>query len=297
MKVFINMLQGFFMAIADSVPGVSGGTIAFIMGFYDKFILSLNNLISGSRSERKEAGLFLVKLMCGWVIGLGLSVLTLSSVFDSHIYELCSLFLGLTACSIPLLVREEAGVLMGKYRNLIFTLAGVVTVVLISYLNPASGSAFSVDVLNLSLGKAIYVFVVAAIAISAMVLPGISGSTLLLIFGLYIPIMSAVKELLTFNFEGFPVLCIFGLGILTGVITIVKAVKIGLEKFRSPIIYFIMGLMLGSMYAIVMGPATLEKHLEALSLSTFSPMWFLMGAVILAVLQLLKRAEERHNRG
>ena len=76
MKKLITLLHGFCMALADSVPGVSGGTIAFLMGFYDNFIGSLNALISGSKQERIQAVKYLIKLGIGWVIGFCSSVLS-----------------------------------------------------------------------------------------------------------------------------------------------------------------------------------------------------------------------------
>ena len=83
MKKLITLLHGFCMALADSVPGVSGGTIAFLMGFYDNFIGSLNALISGSKQERIQAVKYLIKLGIGWVIGFCSSVLVLANVFDA----------------------------------------------------------------------------------------------------------------------------------------------------------------------------------------------------------------------
>ena len=78
----LNFIRGFCMALADSVPGVSGGTIAFILGFYDDFINSLNTLVSKDPwEEKKKALIFLIKLGFGWIIGLGLSVVFLSSIF------------------------------------------------------------------------------------------------------------------------------------------------------------------------------------------------------------------------
>ena len=90
------------MALADSVPGVSGGTIAFLLGFYDTFIESLNDLMGRDNDRRKAAFLFLVKLGVGWVIGFCMSVLILSSLFEVHIYRISSLFLGLTLFAIPM---------------------------------------------------------------------------------------------------------------------------------------------------------------------------------------------------
>ena len=141
MKLAANMMQGACMAIADSVPGVSGGTIAFILGFYDKFIMSLNNLVSGTRSERKDALNFLMKLMAGWVIGFGGSVLLLGSIFESHMYELCSLFLGLSIFALPIVIKEEKENLRGRYQNGVFAIIGIATVVLITYFNPTAGGS------------------------------------------------------------------------------------------------------------------------------------------------------------
>ena len=99
----LNLFRGFCMALADCVPGVSGGTIAFILGFYDKFITSLDNLFTGTKSERIEALKFLIKIGIGWGIGAILGVLVLTSVFESHIYAVSSLFLGFIVFSIPLI--------------------------------------------------------------------------------------------------------------------------------------------------------------------------------------------------
>lgn len=276
------------MALADSVPGVSGGTIAFLLGFYDTFIESLNDLMGRDNGRRKAAFLFLVKLGVGWVIGFCMSVLILSSLFEVHIYRISSLFLGLTLFAIPMVIREEKEVLKDRYGNIVFTLIGVLVVFCITYFNPSGGEGISVSVEHLSLGLVVYVFFTAMIAITAMVLPGISGSTLLLIFGLYVPIIGAVKEFLHMNMDYFPILMVFGLGVVTGIVGIIKIIKMCLERYRSQTIYTIIGLMTGSLYAITMGPTTLDVPRAPMSPSTFSILFFLLGGVILAGLELLK---------
>ena len=281
------------MALADSVPGVSGGTIAFILGFYDKFINSLDDLAYGDREKKKKALFFLFKIILGWIVGMVLAVLILTSLFEKHIYAVSSVFIGFIVFSIPLIVKEEKKTLKGKYQNLIFTLLGIIAVVLITYLNPVTGDANAVDVSKLSMGLGFYVFVVAMIAISAMVLPGISGSTLLLIFGLYVPIISAIKELLHLNFDYLPVLIVFGLGVLTGILMVVRFIKLALKKYRSQAIYCILGLMVGSIYAIIMGPTTLSVPQEALSFSTFSILFFLIGGLVIIGLEQLKKILEK----
>ena len=144
------------MALADSVPGVSGGTIAFILGFYDDFIGSLNSLISkDSIEDKKKSLIFLIKLGIGWVTGMILSVLILSSIFDEHIYSISSLFTGFIIVAIPLIMKEEKDSLVGKYKNIIFTIIGALIVGLITYFNPSGsngGLNLSLEHLNFRIG-------------------------------------------------------------------------------------------------------------------------------------------------
>lgn len=296
MNFIINAFRGFCMALADSVPGVSGGTVAFILGFYDKFVNSLNNVIYGKKEERKDAINFLIKWGCGWIIGMAIASLVLASLFEKQIYKVSSLFLGFIIFAIPLIIKEEKEQLKDKYKNLIFALIGIAVVVLITYFNPATGAEGAVNITSLNFGLAIYVFIAGMIAISAMILPGISGSTLLLIFGLYIPIISAIRELLHFNLSYFPVLFIFGLGIIAGALLVIKLIKKALEKYRSQTIYTIIGLMIGSLYAIVMGPTTLEVPQAPMSFNTFSIVFFVIGALVILGLQLLQKVTAKHEK-
>lgn len=293
--MIINFIRGLFMALADSVPGVSGGTIAFIMGFYDKFINSLDRLIYGNKKEKKEAFIFLIKIGIGWITGMILASLILASLFEKNIYEISSLFLGFIILSIPLIIKEEKKDLKGKYINLIFTLIGIFIVVLITKLNPVSSTDNAVDITNLNIILALYIILAGALAISAMVLPGISGSTLLLIFGLYVSIMTGIKETLHFNFSYLPALICFGLGIIIGILSIIKLIKKALDKYRSQTIYLVLGLMIGSIYAIIMGPTTLEIPRNPLSLDTFNIIFFIIGALIIIGLDKLKLLLSKDN--
>lgn len=289
LSYLLNFIRGFCMALADSVPGVSGGTIAFLLGFYDKFIGSLDNLISGSKEERKEAVFFLIKIGIGWIVGFVLAMLVLANIFETHIYLVSSMFLGFVLFSIPIVALEEKEVLKGKYKNIIFTIIGAGLVILISVFNPVA----DVNVSSLTFGSGVYIFIAGAIAITAMVLPGISGSTLLLIFGLYLPIVTAVKEFLHMNFAYFPALLVFGLGIIVGVVSIIKLIRMCLKKFRSQTIYAILGLMIGSLYSIVQGPTTLDVPQSAMSLQTFSILFFVIGGLVIFGLQKLRTIMER----
>lgn len=256
------------------------------MGFYDDFIGSLNLLISGTKEERINAIKFLIKLGIAWIIGFILAILILTQVFESHIYQVSSLFMGFIIFSIPIICIEEKESLKGKYVNLIFSLIGIAIVLLISIINPSSSAD---AVLTLSIGKIIYIFVAGIISISAMVLPGISGSTLLLIFGLYIPAINYIKEFLHFNFEGVPFLIVLGLGIVTGIILVIKVIKYVLEHHRSQTMYLILGLMIGSLYTIVQGPTTLDTPQPAMTIDSFSIVSFIIGGAIIFGMQFLKK--------
>ena len=291
--MLLNGIRGFCMAMADSVPGVSGGTIAFLLGFYDEFINSLNDLMGKDNARRKQAFFFLFKLGVGWVAGFCLSVLVLSGLFQEHIYEISSVFMGLTFFAVPMVIREEKDSIRGRYGNLVFTVLGIGLVFCISYFNPAGGQGMNVSVEHLSMGLVAYVFLTAMVAITAMVLPGISGSTLLLIFGIYVPIIGAVKELLHMNLYYVPILLVFGMGVITGIVGIIKTIKMCLERYRSQTIYAILGLMIGSLYAITKGPTTLDVPMEPLGLQTFSILFFLLGGLILAGLEVLKTRLEK----
>ena len=172
MDLFLNLIRGFSMALADSVPGVSGGTIAFVLGFYDEFIGSLYVLTHGTRELKQHALVFLGKLGIGWALGMGSSVMVLGSLFTTRIYELSSLFLGLSLFSLPLILKEEKQALSQKNR-LPFFLLGLFVVFVITWFNPAGGKGVQVDVAQLTPTLGLYIFVCAMIAICAMVLPGI----------------------------------------------------------------------------------------------------------------------------
>lgn len=300
--LLLNAFRGFCMALADSVPGVSGGTIAFLLGFYDKFIFALNSLFSGTKAEKKKSLIFLMKLGVGWVVGFLGAMLVLSEIFESHIYVVSALFFGLTLFAIPLVIYEERESIKGHFSCIVFMIIGIMIVVGISMLSSFLGGG-GVSFEGFNIGIIILTFFAGMVAIAAMVLPGISGSTILLAFGVYVPTTAAVSSILKMeSFEALPYLCSLALGILTGVIVIIKAVNRALKKYRPQSMYTIIGLMIGSLYAITQGPTTLENSdgapLEALSISHVAEdpiliVPFFAGGVILAILEFLRFVMEK----
>lgn len=285
-------INGFCMALADSVPGVSGGTVAFIMGFYDQFIGSIHDLAFGGLEQKKQALLYLIKLGIGWLVGMALAVLALSALFENHIHEVSSLFIGLIAGAIPLIMKEEKDSLKEMEKGILFGILGAVLVISIVWLNGRVGGA-SMDLSRFSAGLGVKLFFIGMIAISAMFLPGISGSTLLLIFGAYMPIMTALKDVLSLDLSCLPALAFFGCGILAGALFTVKLIRVSLEKYRPQMVYLILGMMVGSFYAIVMGPTTLDVPQAALGFHNFNILAAVAGIVLVLGMEYIKERDGR----
>ena len=288
-KLTYTIFVGFSMALADSVPGVSGGTIAFIMGFYDRFIGSLDALVYGKWQEKLQGLIYLLKLGAGWIAGMLLAVTVLSDAFTGGIYKLSSMFLGFVIVSIPLVVIEQKEVMRSVRPNLIYLAAGIALVIALSAINLSS----SVNGLGFGPGTAAYVFAAGVLAISAMVLTGISGSSMLMSFGLYLPVISAIKSVLGFNFSELWMLIVLALGIAAGLAVSPHILKKLMERNMGSVMYMVLGMMIGSVYAIIIGPTTLKVPQHAMGLSDFSIVWFIIGILSVLALSMFKAHASR----
>ncbi|WP_423363939.1 DUF368 domain-containing protein [Mycoplasma sp. P36-A1] len=292
----MTTITGFLMAIADSVPGVSGGTIAYVMGKYEDFVNAISSMSSKANKEDRKKGIeFLIKLLMGWIVGMGLAITIVSTQVTHKPYEMTSLFLGFVIVSIPFIVKEEKLMSKISLKGILLTIIGILFVYLVS-----SSTAGAVNLGEEgSIVKYLYIFVAGMVAICAMVLPGISGSTFLLIFGLYVPIITAVKNVMKFNFESLDICIVFGLGVLIGLFYFSKLVKYLLNNYRSLSVFFVVGLMIGSIYAICIGPTSLTDeitkqslNLAPLGLSNFKVIWFVVGIIFILALEQLKHKME-----
>ncbi len=299
--MLLTAFHGFSMAVADAVPGVSGGTIGFILGFYEKFITSLHDIASKDKSKRKAALIYLLKLGAGWIVGIVLCLLLLSKLFETHVYILCSAFIGLTIAAIPFIMKDEIKCIRGKYYNLVFTLLGAALVVGVVMLRKTSLMSAKISFIDgLEPWQYFYVFIAGVVAIAAMILPGISGSTVLLIFGTYVPAVAAAGEAFHMRLSWHMILGLsaMGIGVIVGALVSIKGIKTALEKFRSQTVYCVLGMMLGSIYAIAVGPESLKEAKPAMTLaigteSGLRIVPFLVGAAVLVGLELIRIRTEK----
>lgn len=288
--MLLKLFQGFCMALADSVPGVSGGTVAFILGFYEPFLNAVHSLFGKNSAARRAALFYLLKLGIGWGVGLIGSILLLARMFENNIYFLSSLFFGLTLASVPCIVKAERRQILGKPQNWPFALLGLALVCDLTWVSPSGGALDYTALEPLQYG---YLFLSGALAISAMVLPGISGSSLLLIMGVYLPTVHAVHSFLRLNIAVLPGLCALALGVLAGAALSVRALRAALRKQRSRMLWLILGLMLGSLVSIAAGPTTLDLPRPPLGPDNFNFFGFLLGVAVLLGLEGLKKLTQK----
>lgn len=289
----LKLFQGFCMALADSVPGVSGGTVAFILGFYEPFLNAVHSLFGKNSAARRAALLYLLKLGIGWGVGLIGSILLLARMFENNIYFLSSLFFGLTLASVPCIVKAEHRQILGKPQNWPFALLGLALVCGLTWFRAVSPSGGTLDYTALEPLQYGYLLLSGALAISAMVLPGISGSSLLLIMGVYLPTVHAVHSFLRLNIAVLPGLCALAIGVLSGAALSVRALRTALRKQRSRMLWLILGLMLGSLVSIAAGPTTLDLPRPPLGPDNFNFFGFLSGIAILLGLEGLKKLTQK----
>lgn len=288
----MTFLTGLLMAIADSVPGVSGGTIAYIMNKYEEMFENINNILEGKFS--KKTIVFLLKLAIGWIVGFISAVLVVTSLFEKYIYQVSSMFLGFILISIILVIKQEKDVIKGRYRNLIASVIGFLVVICLVFVQ----GQINIDIYAQGGGIFIYLylFIVGIMAISAMLLPGISGSAVLMIFGVYFIVMEALEKIFILDFSQVFIVIALGLGILVGAVFAVKVINKLFKEKREMMIYLIIGLLIGSIFAIINGPMSITGVQSPLTLATFSPLWFIIGMGLLAILEIGIKKEGNHEK-
>ncbi len=237
MKFFVTYLKGIAMGAADVVPGVSGGTIAFITGILDTLLESINKIKPSLFTMLKEQGLkvifnhinggFLVSLFAGILTSIFSLAKLISWLLISHPLPVWSFFFGLILISAAHVLKQVNG--FTPARAITF-LAGTFVAFALTQLSP-----FHTEINSLT------IFIGGAVAICAMVLPGISGSFLLLLLGLYSTVLGAAKG---FDIE---ILAVFAAGALVGLLTFSRLLSALLKKWHNETLTFLTGLMLGTL--------------------------------------------------
>ena len=239
-------LKGMAMGIAEVIPGVSGGTIAFITGIYERLINAIKSvdgtffklLFSGKFKEMWEHidGWFLTFLVAGMAAGIITGVFGVTHLMDNYPEELWGFFFGLILASAIYIGKQVPSWSMDKF---VLLAVGGILAYLITIIAPAEGTT------NL-----LYVFFSGVIAISALILPGISGSFILLLMGMYTVVVPSVKDVLSMDFSAFDIVAVFAVGCLLGLASFSRVLSWLFKNHHDRTLAFLTGIMLGSLNKI-----------------------------------------------
>ncbi|HHZ8614784.1 TPA: DUF368 domain-containing protein [Staphylococcus aureus] len=248
---WLNILKGFAMGTSDLVPGVSGGTIALLLGIYNQFIAS----ISGIFSRRFWPSFtFLIPIIIGMLLAMG----SLSNLFNyllsQHHIPTMFFFGGLIIGIVPYLLKISNYKTSFTTKHYMMVIAGIAILIVITLMN--NGDKHAGETLTLSTGLIIKYFIAGMCASSAMLLPGISGSFMLLVFGVYGTVMLAISEVVKLNFTGLPILLAVGFGVLAGFIISSKIIQYFLTHHKLMTFALIIGFVVGSLFAVFPGLPT-----------------------------------------
>ncbi|GAB4335918.1 MAG: DUF368 domain-containing protein [Calditrichia bacterium] len=261
-KNLLLMGKGGLFGIANIIPGVSGGTMAVVLGFYEYLIEVIGNFLTRPE-KRKEYVLFLAKLFSG----AALAILVFSFIMDyllTH-YSIYTylFFIGLILGSVPSVYRTHNDMRL-TVSSIVFFLFGAVFLLIISYAFPAGhkGDADSVAQMHWTMNswQALKLITAGFISGGSMIIPGVSGSFMLVLLGQYHVVIRAIKnmDILT--------LAVFGAGVVLGIIAFAKIMDWCFKKFPRQTMYFVLGLVLISVIPIFPGlPAGILGGIFALA--------------------------------
>ena len=289
-KSSLDFLRGVLIGIAEVIPGVSGGTLALITGIYSRLLNNIDALFKSLRNishpkimARKLIALewkFLIPVFIGMAIALITTASFMEGLLESNPIELRAVFAGLVAAGIYIPYKMSVKVNGDNWR-------------LRDYLLALIGALAAFFLTGLPQGEVsnpgpILIFFSAAIAICALVLPGISGSFLLLTIGMYSATIGALND------RDLQYLLIFALGALLGLASFVSLLKFLLNQRARPTLVLLAGLMLGSLRALWPWQGEDRELVSPYSSELTALLLFLAGALIVA---FLVKVEERVGEG
>ena len=279
-KIFLGFLKGIFIGLANIIPGVSGGTIAVILGIFDDLIDTINNFFRD------------IKKNLGFITPIGFGIL-FSILFFSSILELCLkkyslptniFFIGLIFGSIPLIYKKaiKNGI---KKNYFLYTIISILIVILAASFNKNGVTQINNDISFIFLLKIFFGGLLAAIA---MIIPGISGSFVMVLLGIYPTVINSVSNisrcLLNLSDKNLlirtgAIIFSLGLGLFLGILLISRLISVLLEKFYSETYFCILGLIIGSIYGIFASPMTYQSGINNFMI-LISVISFFVGAII-----------------
>jgi putative membrane protein len=282
-----NFLKGFLMGVCDIIPGISGGTIAFITGIYQRLISSVKSFsftllygivlfifskkqsnVDKLKNDIKNLDLvFLMTVLFGIMTAILLTSRIISHLLNNYYIFTMSFFIGLIFASSMVIYSNIKD---HKLSNILMGFLGLLTIVVIMFFKP-------VEIMSPSL---LYIYLGGFFGISAMFLPGISGAFILLIMGLYSHVLNYLHNI----YDNFLELSVFGLGIITGALVISRVIHFLFKQYKCKTLYFLFGLVIGSLF-IPLKEIFIKINKDVLDIS-LSLTFFLIGLLIVTILEV-----------
>lgn len=250
MKNIILIVKGFVIGIGNIIPGVSGGTLSITLGIYQQLIGAISHFFSNLKEN--------IKFLLPLGIGMAIAILTMSNIisagFDNFPIPTTLFFIGLVIGGIPMILSKAIdGKSNKQISNYVVALITFSIVMIMVFFDIIFESGIGeVNLYNLDLLGYVTLFVVGIIAAATMVIPGVSGSLVLMLLGYYLPIISVIKSLTKFDnlFSNLIVAGVFGFGILVGVVLISKLIEFLFQKYEKKTYFAVLGFIISSVIAI-----------------------------------------------
>jgi putative membrane protein len=234
-----NFIKGIFVGIATLVPGVSGGTMAIILGIYDDLIHAIGSFFE----DWKKHTMLLMQIGLGGLIGFGLFSRLMGSALARYPYLMQYLFMGVIIGGLPVLYHKTLSSDGKSNRGYLFLAIGFVLVLLMS----SEPTAMTSLATSGSILSVVFLFIAGIVIAIALVLPGISGSFMLLVLGLYSITLDAINNL------NIPFLIPLGLGVAVGTLGTTKVIEKLLQRYPRKTYMLIIGFVLGSLVQVFPG--------------------------------------------
>lgn len=273
MEYVINVLKGIVIGIANSVPGVSGGTMMVIMKVFDRLMDIISNL---SVKKIIENFFFLLTIGIGMVVGILASATLLDFCFERFYVQTQFFFMGIVGGSLPSIYKEATS--NGKFKKIHAApfAAGLVLMIAVTILSFSANKDGGTVYTTLTPFTFFYMLICLCIAAAAMIMPGLSGSLVMVILGAYRTIIEAIS--LDNIRERWGLVIPAMLGAVLGIILCAKAITKALEKSKQGTYAVILGLIIGSFYAIFPRPEN-GQSITGMSI-VFGIIFLILGAAL-----------------
>lgn len=262
----ILFIKGFILGVANVIPGVSGGTLAVSLGLYERVLECVTTLFK----KFKENLTFIMPI----ALGIGVAILSTSKLVTYALTNFKAqtifLFVGLIFGGISLIMKKVKG--QKSFFNICVL---CIVFIFVLGLNFVKTDTFSISFTNMKLIDYVLLALVGFIASSAMVIPGISGSFVLIVFGYYEKIMATISHLTTFKNIGqdLIILTVFGIGVLLGILFMAKLITKLIEKNEVRTYFAIMGFVLSSIVVLLIEIGNFKFNFTNIATSILAFLW------------------------